>query len=134
MGGIKHMKVNLLVTWILSLALVAAVGAQSAASSSDAGTHYTKAQLKELAQNAHTPAQYAVLADYYQQRQADYLRQAAEEKKEWERIGQNITGAQAKYPRPVDSARNLYEYYMYKAAQAGTLEAKYQQHAAQNAQ
>jgi hypothetical protein len=34
-------------------------------------------------------------------------------------------GAAAKYPRPVDSARNLYEYYMYKASEAGTLEAKY---------
>ena len=27
--------------------------------------------------------------------------------------------------RPVDSARNLYEYYMYKASEAGALEAKY---------
>jgi hypothetical protein len=89
--------------------------------------------LKELALNAHSPAQYAVLASYYGERKTDYLRQAAEEKTEWERRSQNITGVLAKYPRPVDSARNLYEYYMYKASEAGSLEAKYQQLAAPNA-
>jgi len=39
----------------------------------------------------------------------------------------------AKYPRPADSARNLYEYYMYKANKAGALEAKYTNLAAPNA-
>jgi hypothetical protein len=63
----------------------------------------------------------------------DYLRQAAEEKKEWERRSQNVTSAAAKYPRPADSSRNLYEYYMYKASKAETLEAKYSQLAAPNA-
>jgi hypothetical protein len=133
MGGIKHMNRNLFATCILALAFAGAASAQGAASSAETGAHYTQAQLKELALNAHAPAQYAVLANYYGERQADYLRQAAEEKKEWERRSQNITGVLAKYPRPVDSARNLYEYYMYKASEAGTLQAKYQQLAAPNA-
>jgi hypothetical protein len=78
-----------------------------------------------LALNAHAPEQYTALSSYYSAQKADYLQQAAEEKKEWERRNQNVMSIAAKYPRPVDSARNLYEYYMYKANEAGTLEAKY---------
>jgi hypothetical protein len=65
------------------------------------------------------------LANYYGDRQKDYLQKAADEKIEWARRSQNVTGILAKYPRPVDSARNLYEYYMTRASEAGTLEAKY---------
>jgi hypothetical protein len=89
--------------------------------------------LKQLALNAHEPAQYTVLASYYGSEKTNYLQQAAEEKKEWERRSQNIVSIAAKYPRPVDSAHNLYEYYMYKASEAGTLEAKYSNLAASNA-
>jgi hypothetical protein len=133
MGGIKHMKLTLFATCTLALALVGVASAQSAASSAQVGVKYTKAQVKELALNAHAPEQYAALASYYGAQKADYLQQAAAEKKEWERRSKNITGVLAKYPRPVDSARNLYEYYMYKASEAGTLEAKYHQMAAPNA-
>jgi hypothetical protein len=132
-GGIKHMKLNLFATCILALALVGVASAQSAASSAQAGVQYTKAQVKELALNAHSPEQYSVLASYYAAQKADYLQQAAAEKKEWERRSQNITGVLAKYPRPVDSARNLYEYYIYKASEAGMLEAKYHQMVTPNA-
>jgi len=127
------MKLNLFAACILALALTAVASAQGAASSSETGTHYTEAQVKEMALNAHAPAQYVVIASYYGAQKADYLHQAAEEKKEWERRSQNITGASAKYPRPVDSARNLYEYYMYKASKAETLQAKFSQLAVQNA-
>ena len=66
------------------------------------------------------------LASYYGATDAtDYLEQAAEEKKEWAQLSQNVTSAAAKYPRPADSAWNHYEYYMYKASKAETLEAKY---------
>ena len=75
--------------------------------------------------NAHAPEQYTALASYYGPAEANYLQKAAEEKQEWARRSQNITSVAAKYPRPVDSARNLYEYYMYKASEAGTLAAKY---------
>jgi len=125
MGGNKDMNRNLLAICILSLAFAGVGYAQGAASSPETGAHYTQAQLKQLALNAHEPAQYSVLASYFGERQKNYLQQAAEEKKEWERRSQNIMSIAAKYPRPVDSARNLYEYYMYKAAEAGTLEAKY---------
>jgi hypothetical protein len=105
---------------------MASVGiAQGTASSSETGAHYTQAQIKQLALNAHAPAEFNALASYYGAQRHSYLLQAAEEKKEWDRRSQNVMGVAAKYPRPVDSARNLYEYYMAKASEAGTLEAKY---------
>ena len=124
---------NLLATCILSLAFAGVGNAQGTASSPETGAHYTQAQMKQLALNAHAPAQYTVLTSYYGAQKANYLQQAAEEKKEWQRRSQNITSIAAKYPRPVDSARNLYEYYMYKATEAGTLEAKYSRLAAPDA-
>ena len=127
------MKLNLFATCILALAFAGIASAQSAASSAETGAHYTKAQVKELKRSARVPAQYAVLASYYGAQKADYLRQAAKAKKVWEERNQNVTGGFLKYPRPVDSARNFYEYCLYKASEAGTLEAKYQQLAAPNA-
>lgn len=110
---------------VLSFALACAGNAQSTASSPETDTNYTKAQLKQLALNAHAPTQYTALASYFGKQRSNYLQKAAEEKKEWERRSLNVTSAAAKYPRPVDSSRNRYEYFMYKASEAGTLEAKY---------
>jgi len=124
---------NLFATCILSLAITGAGNAQGMASSPETSAHYTQAQLKQLALEAHAPAQYTALANYYGQQRSDYLQRAAEEKLEWDRRSQNIMSVAAKYPRPVDSARNLYEYYMYKASEAGTLEAKYNRLAAPDA-
>ena len=121
------MKIILLAACVLSLAFAGAGNAQSADSSQETGAHHTKAQLKRLALDAHAPDQYNALASYFGEQHDKYLQKAAEEKVEWERRSQSIVGIQAKYPRPVDSARNLYEYYMAEAADAGRLEAKYSQ-------
>jgi hypothetical protein len=83
-----------------------------------------------MAREAHTPEQYRALASYYWREQKDYLQQAAEEKHEWIRRSQNIMVVAAKYPRPADSARNLYEYYMCKASEVAELSAKYSRLAA----
>jgi len=108
--------------------------AQGAMSSAQTDAHYTQAQLKELALNAHAPEQYKALAGYYGQEQNRYAQLAAEEKTEWDRrSNQPMVSTQAKYPRPVDSARNLYEYYMYKASENRSLESKYTRMAAQGA-
>ncbi|MGO9437455.1 MAG: hypothetical protein ACLPH3_21915 [Terracidiphilus sp.] len=127
------MKRNVIAACILSSALVGIGSAQEAASSPQADAHYSKAQVKQLVRDAHTPDQYRTLASYYAEQQTSYLKQATEEKREWARLSQNVVGVAAKYPRPVDSARNLYEYYMYKAAGAGELSAKYGQLAAPDA-
>jgi len=118
---------------ILSLVLTGVANAQGAASSPDTGANYSMAQLKELARNAHEPEQYKVIAGYYGEQQAHYLQLAAQEKKEWSKMNQNVAGSSAKYPRPVDSARNLYEYYMYKASKAGKSEAQYSRMASSGA-
>jgi hypothetical protein len=78
-----------------------------------------------MMRDAHTADQYAALASYYGEQQKSFLQQADQEKKEWDLWGHNVEGAFAKYPRPVDSARNLYGYYMYKASESATLQAKY---------
>jgi len=119
------MKRNLCAVSILTFALAGIGSAQAATSAAASGAQYTQAQIKQLAQNANTPEQYSALAGYYGTQQQDYLRQAAEEKQEWMRRSQNVVSIAAKYPRPVDSARYLYEYYAYKASEAGSLAAKY---------
>jgi hypothetical protein len=133
MGGIKHMNRNLFATCILALAFAGVASAQSAASSAETGAHCTKAQVKELKRHAQAPAQYTVLASYCGAQKADYLRLAAEAKKEWVQRSKNDSGHFGKYPRPVDSSRNLYEYYLYKASKTETLQAKYSQLAVPNA-
>jgi len=116
---------SLLATCFLSLAFAGAGYAQGTASSSETGANYTKAQLKQLELSAHTPEQYTALASYFGKQRANYLQKAEESKKEWVQLSQNVTSAAAKYPRPADSVRNYYEYYMHKADEAGSLEAKY---------
>jgi hypothetical protein len=108
----------------LFIAFAGVASAQGTASSTQASSHYTQAQVKELARDARTPEQFKTLANYYGEQQKKYLRLAADEKQEWDRRSQNIVSVAAKYPRPVDSARNLYEYYMYKASRSGMLMAK----------
>jgi len=124
---------NLLATCILSLAFASVGNAQGTASYPESDAHYTKAQLKQLALNAHAPAQYTALASYFGEQKANYLQKAEEKKKEWAQLSQNVTSAAAKYPRPADSLRNYYEYYMHKAAEAGALEAKFSRLAAPDA-
>jgi hypothetical protein len=82
--------------------------------------------------SAHTQEQYTVLASYFDTQRANYLQKAEERKKEWVQLSQYKSAA-AKYPRPVDSVWNYYEYYMHKATEAEAQEAKYSQLAAPNA-
>jgi hypothetical protein len=110
---------------ILSLAFAGIGNAQEMASSPDRGAPCTQAQLKKLARSAHSPDQFQALAAYYGERQKNYLLQAAKEKKEWERLSYNTVSMAAKYPRPVDSARNAYEYYMAKASESGAKESEF---------
>jgi hypothetical protein len=116
---------NRIAACFLSLAVTTIANAQSATASADSGAKYTPAQVKQMESTADAPNQYRALAEYYGEQHKSYLQKAAEEKQEWERRSQNVMGVLAKYPRPVDSARNLYEYYMYKASTTGALEARY---------
>jgi hypothetical protein len=75
----------------------------------------SKAEVEALLRSAHSPVQYHTLAVYFHQKQTAYEVQAQAEKAEWERRSQNVVGVAAKYPRPVDSSRNRYTYFMYEA-------------------
>jgi hypothetical protein len=111
---------------ILAIALASVASAQTTTAASGAATNYSQAQLKTMAREAHTSSQYQVLANYYSAQQKDYLAKSADEKKEWERRSANVMLTAAKYPRPVDSARYLYEYYTSMAQDAEEKSAKYQ--------
>jgi hypothetical protein len=108
----------------LAFANIGAVKAE--ASSPQAGAPGTQAELKQLERNAHGPEQYRALASYYGDRKVTYQQKAANAKKEWESRSQGVSGAYAKYPRPMDSSRYAYESYMAEAKKAGDLQAKYE--------
>jgi len=112
---------------ILNAALVSVASAQGTATPAKNDVQHSQAQLNKLVREAHSQEDYQALANYYGKQQEDFLQQAAQEKTEWERRGQNVMGVLAKYPRPVDSAKYLYESYAYRATEAGSLSAKYSQ-------
>lgn len=118
------MRRNLLAIGILALGLSAG-SLWAAEKNAQDGTGYTSAQIKAMAREAHTVEQYNVVADYYAVRQRMYKRMAAEEMHLWALRAEMITPLSEKWPRPVDSARNLHDYYEYKADQAAALCAKY---------
>ena len=91
---------------------------------------FSKTELQRMMKEAHTPQQYKTLADYFKSQQQKYQQQAQSEKQEWDRRSQNVTGPAAKYPRPVDSSRNRYEYFAYEAQQMSHQAAHYDELAA----
>jgi hypothetical protein len=86
---------------------------------------YTSAQIKKMIREAHTVQQYTVLADYYATRQRMFKRKAAEEMHLWALRSEMVNPLSEKWPRPVDSSRNRYEYYEYEASQAAAQCAKF---------
>jgi hypothetical protein len=123
----KQMNGRLIATGILTLAFVGVGSAQGAVASGGDDSHASQVQLKKMAREAHTPEQYKALAVSYEIQQQDYLKQAADAKQEWIRRTPITGSLYAKYPRPADSAKNVYECYVEKASKAGALSAKYAQ-------
>jgi hypothetical protein len=95
-----------------------------------ATSHYSRAELQWMKQSAHSAQQYQALAAYFRSRQEAFEIQAQSEKQEWKRRNQNVTGPAAKYPRPVDSSKNRYEYFTYEAGQMNKQAAHYENLAA----
>lgn len=103
--------------YVACMAIALAAGSGAALAESSTPVKYSNAELKQMEQQAHTPEQYQTLAAYFRSRQQNFEQQAQVEKAEWERRSQNVTGILAKYPRPVDSSKNRYEYFAYEAQQ-----------------
>lgn len=87
---------------------------------------YSKSEVRRLIHTAHTAEQYRALASYFRSQQQHFEQQAQEEKAEWQRRSENVSGPAAKYPRPVDSSRNRYEYFAYEAQQMDHQAAHYE--------
>ena len=85
----------------------------------------TPAQVRDMARSAQTPDQYGQLADFYQARRRMYVRKASEAMDLWARRNAVITPLSEKWPRPVDSARDLYYYYLYQAAKSAATAQRY---------
>src|ERR1700688_1755781 len=79
--------------------------------------HYTHSELRKMVQEAHTDKQYKELPSHCRSLQQAFEQQPQVEKVEWRRRSQNVTSMAAKYPRPVDSSRTRYEYFLYEARQ-----------------
>jgi hypothetical protein len=107
-------RIFLLACPIVFLAMSGTIGSAAATASADK-PEYTSAQIRKMIREAHTVQQYTVLADYYQTRQRMYQRKAAEEMHLWSERNAVISPVMEKWPRPVDSARNLHDYYEHMA-------------------
>ena len=115
------MKARTLISIVLSLGSVVSL----AQSGHITEKQYSRAELRQQIQNAHNPQQYQALADYFRQQQKSFQAKASAEKLVWDARAQNASGN--KYPRPVDSARYLYESYSYDADRTGKLADHYEQ-------
>jgi hypothetical protein len=109
-----------------SACLLAQPSYLNAQSNAAGSTPMSRGELRKLEREATTASQFKLLAAYYRQAEQKFRAKAAEEKIEWQRRSRNITGPSAKPPRPVDSARNLYEYYEYEADHAARLATRYE--------
>jgi hypothetical protein len=121
------MKSTLIASVVLVLAVATPGFAQEHIGSTSPAAHYTRTQLSQLIRDAHTQEQYETLATYYRGKQTTFSEEASQEKQEWIRRSQTVVLINAKYPRPVDSARYLYEYYVDQARRTDQLATKYEQ-------
>ena len=93
---------------------------------SKAGTEYSRAELQSMIRSAHSTQQYQALATYFRSRQDALEKQDMAEKAELDRRSKITAAAYQKYPRPVDSSRNRYDYFTYEANQMGQQAAHYE--------
>jgi hypothetical protein len=115
---------------IAHLLIILAVGCALARAEAPSRPNYTRAEIQDMARNAHTAEEYRVLAEYYRSRQLTYELCARAEMHEWVRRTFDVSSPD-KYPSPEDSSRYRYEYFTYEAAKMGMLAARYSMLAAE---
>jgi hypothetical protein len=89
-------------------------------------TQLSHAELQKMVQEARTTQQYQALATYFRSQQQTMRQKAKAEIPDWALRIQITTGIAQKYPRPVDSSRNRYEYFTYEAGKMGRQAAHYE--------
>ena len=112
--------------YVACMAIALAAGSVAARAESSTPVKLSNAELKQMEQSAHTPEQYGELASYFRSRQQDFRQQAISEVPLMAWRSQFTFSLAAKYPRPYDSSRNRYDYFMYETHQMSQKAAYYE--------
>ena len=112
--------------YVACMAIALAAGSVAARAESSTPVKLSNAELKQMEQDAHTPQQYQELASYFRLRQQDFRQQAVSEVPLMAWRSQFTFSLAAKYPRPYDSSRNRYDYFMYETHQMSQKAAYYE--------
>jgi hypothetical protein len=112
--------------YVACMAIALAAGSVAARAESSTPVKLSNAELKQMEHNAQTPEQYAALASYFRSRQQDFRQQAISEVPLMAWRSQFTFSLAAKYPRPYDSSRNRYDYFMYETHQMSQKAAYYE--------
>jgi hypothetical protein len=111
----------------LAFAVVAcAVASGSLRAAARPAQNLSHSDLKKMVQSAHTTEDYLTLASYFRWRQQQFEQQAHDELVFWAQRSMNVSLEAAKYPRPVDSSKNRYEYFVYEAQKMSAQADRYQ--------
>jgi hypothetical protein len=117
------------VTMKMKVQIAAALAAFALAAGcafAESSPNLSRGELKNMMRTAHTADQYASLASYFKWREEEYQQRASGELVEWDRRSQFVGGIEEKFPRPVDSSRNRYEYFTFEAGQMSRKAAFYE--------
>ena len=98
-----------------TVTLLVVVAAGTAFTQAQSATQTTHADVQGMIRGAHTTQDYANIATYFRSRQHNFESQAQAEKVEMDRRSQITAASYQKYPRPVDSSRNRYDYFTSEA-------------------
>ena len=115
----------------IACALLAfAVSSGVASAGSATAVNLSSSDVKKMIEEAHTAQQYQTLAAYFRSRQQAFEQKAHSEIEWIARRDLNVSLPAAKYPAPLDSSRNRYEYFTYEAQQMSRQAAHYESLAA----
>ena len=112
--------------YVACLAIALAAGSVAARAETSTPVKHSSGELKQMEQQAHTAQQYQALASYFRSRQQDFRQQAVSEVPLMAWRSQFTFSLAAKYPRPYDSSRNRYDYFMYETHQMSQKAAYYE--------
>jgi hypothetical protein len=106
--------------------VVCGLAAGLARAESSGSPNLSRSDLNRLVREAHTPEQYMTLASYFRWRQQHFEQQAHDELVFWAERSRNVSLAAAKYPTPLESSKNRYDYFAYEARQMSLKAAHYE--------
>jgi hypothetical protein len=115
---------NRIVIAVAATLLISHVAVLAQTQTANLTTPLSPSQARDLMKSAHTGAEYTRLADYFHQRETVYRAKAADEKVEMDRRAQVNSPLYQKYPRPVDTAKALYDSYT-TTADSAALQARH---------